>query len=129
MGLLVTVPAGCSVSYRPPQPDRPGSVNERRPPEDPRATASLQLTRQGRELLESGRPDDAISMLERAVGIGPTNGQNYYYLAEAWIQKGDPAQAEEFNRLAAIYLEADPEWMARVEEQRLRIEEVRPPEF
>ena len=87
----------------------------------PRALASLGLTEQGRLLLERGNPDDAISMLERAVGLNPTNGVNYYYLSEAWLLKGDAVQAEEFNRLAFIYLRDDSEWIAKVREQKARI--------
>jgi two-component SAPR family response regulator len=79
------------------------------------------LTEQGRLLLESGSLDDAISMLERAISLNPTNGRNYFYLSEVWLLKGDTVQAEEFNRLAAIYLREDIEWMARVMEQRERI--------
>jgi tetratricopeptide (TPR) repeat protein len=68
-------------------------------------------------LLERGNLDDAISMLERAVSLNPTNGINYFYLSEAWLLKGDTVQADEFNRLAAIYLREDIKWMARVMEQ------------
>ena len=71
--------------------------------------------------MESGNPDDAISMLERAVSLNPGNGVNYYYLSEAWLMKGDTVQAEEFNRLAFIYLREDSEWMAQVTEQKERI--------
>ena len=67
--------------------------------------------------MERGNLDDAISMLERAVSLNPTNGINYFYLSEAWLLKGDTVQAEEFNRLAAIYLRENVEWMARVMEQ------------
>ena len=87
----------------------------------PRALASLRLTDQGRMLLERGGTDDAISVLERAMGLCPTNGENYYYLAEAWLLKGRTAQAEEFNRLAGIYLEKDARWMGKVIEQKERI--------
>ncbi|HID31596.1 MAG TPA: tetratricopeptide repeat protein [Desulfobacterales bacterium] len=87
----------------------------------PRALASLRLTDQGRMLLERGRTDDAISLLERAMGLHPTNGENYYYLAEAWLLKGRTAQAEEFNRLAGIYLEKNARWMGKVIEQKRRI--------
>ncbi|MCK4486813.1 MAG: tetratricopeptide repeat protein [Desulfobacterales bacterium] len=89
----------------------------------PRALASLQLTEQGRILLESGDPDNAISIFERAININPTNGQNYYYLSEAWLLKGNTIQAKEFNRLAEIHLEDDRGWMRRVFQQRERIEE------
>ena len=72
-------------------------------------------------LLGSGKVDDAISTLERAVNLNPSNGQNYFYLAEAWIKKANFSQAREFNRLAAIYLKDDPTWMTRVKDQQDRI--------
>jgi len=88
----------------------------------PRVLASLRLTDQGRMLLEGGKTDDAISLLERAVSLHPTNGENYYYLAEAWLVKGNRAQAEEFNHLADTYLKKDPHWREKVLGQRKRIE-------
>jgi tetratricopeptide (TPR) repeat protein len=88
----------------------------------PHAQASLQLTEQGRSLLENGKANDAIRTLERAINLNPTNGLNYYYLSEAWLFKGKFKQAEEFNNLAEIYLEASPEWALRVRAQRGRIE-------
>ena len=92
---------------------------------NPRAVASLRFTDQGRLFLESGNPDDAIRMYEKALNLDPANGPNYYYLAEAWIMKGDIAQAAEFNGLAAIYLEGDAKWMDRVKQQRERIEKTK----
>ena len=89
----------------------------------PRSRASLQLTEQGRVLLEEGKPSDAIRMLERAINLDPANGLNYYYLSEAWLFKGKFEQAEEFNGLAGIYLKESPEWMVRVMEQEERIQE------
>jgi tetratricopeptide (TPR) repeat protein len=89
--------------------------------DSPRAVASLRLTEQARVLLESGRVDDAITTLERALNVNPSNGQNYYYLAEAWLKKGNPSQAREFNRLAAMYLRDDPGWVNRVRDQEERI--------
>ncbi len=89
--------------------------------QSPRAVASLQLTEQARALLESGKVDDAITTLERAMNLNPSNGQNYYYMAEAWLKKGNPSQAREFNRLAAMYLKDDPTWMSRVKDQQERI--------
>jgi tetratricopeptide (TPR) repeat protein len=93
------------------------------PPQDnsPRAVASLRLTEQARVLLETEKVDDAITTLERAMNVNPSNGQNYYYLAEAWLKKGNPSQAREFNRLAAMYLKDDPNWMSRVNDQQERI--------
>jgi tetratricopeptide (TPR) repeat protein len=91
----------------------------------PRAVASLRLTDQGRLFLESGNPDDAIRMYEKALNLDPANGPNYYYLSEAWLMKGNIAQAAEFNRLAAIYLEGDAKWMDRVMQQRERIKKTK----
>jgi tetratricopeptide (TPR) repeat protein len=89
----------------------------------PRALAALQLTDQGRVFLKNNQPDDAIGILERALNLNPNNGRNYYYLAEAWLMKWDIDQAEEFNRLAEIYLKDDSEWLNRVMMQRKRIKE------
>jgi len=87
-----------------------------------RAEASLQLTEEGRELLQARRPDDAIRVLEQSVGLDPTNGQSYYYLAEAWLMKGNLAQAEEFNRQARLYLKDSVKGARRVAEQKAWIE-------
>ena len=55
------------------------------------------------------------------MNLNPSNGQNYYYLAEAWLKKGNLTQATELNRLASIYLEDEPEWINRVNNQKERI--------
>lgn len=89
----------------------------------PRALAALQLTEQGRMFLEKKQPDDAIGILERALNLNPDNGRNYYYLAEAWLMKGNFGQAAQFNRLAQIYLKDDNEWLKRVLLQKERITE------
>jgi len=120
--------SGCARVMGPPPPLTPQGPlpQEERPargPESlsPRALASLRLTEQGRLLLEAGKPDEAIRVLERAISLRPTSGQNYYYLAEAWLLKGNITQARECNRLASLYLEEEPEWRARVMAQRDRI--------
>ena len=79
--------------------------------ENPRMVASLQL-------------DKAIRVLEQAVSLHPTNGQNYYYLSEAWLMKGSASQAKEFNQLAEIHLKEDSAWMIRVANQADRIAEL-----
>jgi hypothetical protein len=109
----------------PAKPETAVIPEERKEPEErpgPRAVASLQMTEQGRELIERKKLDDAIRVLERAVSLNPGNGQNYYYLAEAWLQKRNISQAEEFNSLAGTYLEENQTWMLRVEEQKKRIQ-------
>ena len=92
--------------------------------QNPRVIASLQLTDQGRRFIEDRMPDRAIRVLEQAVSLNPTNGQNYYYLSEAWLLKGFAGQAQEFNHLAEIHLKDDSQWMIRVAEQADRIAEL-----
>ena len=92
--------------------------------ENARVVASLQLTDQGHRLLEDRQPDKAIRVLEQAVSLNPLNGQNYYYLAEAWLMKRATDQAKEFNQLAKIHLKDDSEWMIRVGQQADRIAEL-----
>ena len=90
-------------------------------PEPPRHTASLQLTDQGRILVERKSFDDAIRVLERAIALNPRNGENYYYMAEALLGKGNAQQAGEFNRLAGMYLDGS-HWEQSIEQQRRAIE-------
>ena len=87
----------------------------------PREKASLQLTEEGRQLLAEGQPDQAIRLLEQAIGLNPDSGQCYYYLAEAWFQKGNFGEARQFNRLAKNYLRKDKAWKTRVANQADRI--------
>jgi len=108
------------------EPITPQIPEEQKKPEEPlspRAVASLQMTEQGRVLLEQKKVDESISVLERAVSLNPSNGRNYFYLSEAWLLKRNIKQAEEFNSLAGLYLEADPTWMLKVEEQKQRIQQ------
>ncbi|MBW2181916.1 MAG: hypothetical protein JRG81_16340 [Deltaproteobacteria bacterium] len=101
------------------------TVPEEKP--GPRVLASLELTKNGKRLLESGQPDDAIRVFEHAVSLDPSNGQNYYYLSESWLAKGKEniSQAEEFNHLAGIYLTSDEKWMEKVNSQKAYIEKIR----
>jgi tetratricopeptide (TPR) repeat protein len=117
--------SGCgstSISWGPPFGSREKSEDGFGEPSDPRARASLQLTQQGKTFLEEGKPDDAINVLERAMGLDPNNGWNYYYLSEAWLLKTNIAQAGEYNRLAGIYLEGEYGLSRRVAEQKERID-------
>lgn len=90
----------------------------------PRVLASMQLTEQGRSLLNEGKPDAAIRAFERAINLNPGSGENYYYLSEGWLQKGEAKQAKEFNHLAEIYLNEYPDWTVRIARQKDRIEEL-----
>jgi Tfp pilus assembly protein PilF len=90
-------------------------------PRSPREKASLQLTEEGRQLLAEDKPDQAIRLLEQAIGLNPDNGRCYYYLAEAWLQKGNPSEARQFNSLAENYLKKDEDWKTRVANQSDKI--------
>jgi tetratricopeptide (TPR) repeat protein len=108
----------------PATPEPPAPLPEPAEPEpsvDPRLMASVQLTDQGRILLDQGRIDDAIRTLERAISLSPRNGKTYYYMAEAWLAKGAYKQAAEYNRLSSMYLE-DTRWSVSVAEQRRAID-------
>jgi len=83
----------------------------------PRENAAARLTRQGTQLLEVGKPDSAIRMFEQAIGLDPSNGQSYYYIAQAWLAKGNVKEAQKFNNLARNYLEKDLVWASRVAQQ------------
>jgi tetratricopeptide (TPR) repeat protein len=87
----------------------------------PRVQASLNLTEQGRLLIEKGQADNAIRVLEQAISLNPGNGQNYYYLSEAWLLKESFKEAQEFNRLAELHLKKDEDWMRKVARQAERI--------
>jgi Tfp pilus assembly protein PilF len=87
----------------------------------PREKASLQLTEEGRQLLEEDKPDHAIRILEQAISLNPDNGQCYYYLAEAWLQKGNFSEAKQFNSLAKNFLNKDKSWNTRVANQADKI--------
>ncbi len=127
--LFCLILSGCAAVLPAPSKPPPGAVPEVKRSEKglpeakarPRELASLHLTEQGETLLGRGKIDDAIGVLERAVSIYPSNGKNYYLLAEAWIGKGNLRQAREWNRLAEMYLAGDRTWQRRVYEQRERI--------
>jgi tetratricopeptide (TPR) repeat protein len=126
---LLALMTGCAPMRKPPvapvpkQPaptKPPAPIPETQPPADPRHKASLQLSNQGRLLLQQERIDDAIRTLEQAISLYPQNGESYYYMAEAWLIKGSFRQAGEFNRLAGMYLD-NPDWSSRVNKQRRAI--------
>lgn len=93
--------------------------------QSPMALAALNFSEQGQAYLKNKKPDEAIRVLERAVNLNPKNGEHYYYLAEAWLMKGNWVQAKEFNHLAEIYMKTDQEWIARVQSQKERINKIK----
>ncbi len=92
------------------------------PQRSPREKAALQLTQEGRQLLDEDQPDQAIRSLEQAISLNPDNGPCYYYLAEAWLQKGNFSEARQFNSLAENYLKKDKAWSARLARQADKID-------
>ncbi len=106
-----------------PDKSAPAPPSPPKPPETNRAKAALELTRKAIAYLTKSQPDSAISLLERAINMDSQNGETYFYMAQAWIMKGNPDQALQFNRLAEIRLGTVPEWQARIAEQRERIQE------
>ena len=87
----------------------------------PQEKASLQLTEEGRQLIDENQPDQAIRSLEQALSLNPDNGPCYYYLAEAWLQKGNFSEAKQFNSLAEDYLKKDKGWNSRLANQADKI--------
>nr|NJM04732.1 tetratricopeptide repeat protein [Desulfobacula sp.] len=115
---------------KPPEPKPLPSKKEKpaAPPvneQSPMALAAVTFSQQGQAYLKNKKPDEAIRALERAVNLNPRNGENYFYLAEAWIMKGNATQAKEFNHLAEIYMKADPEGLGRVQTQKERINKLK----
>jgi predicted Zn-dependent protease len=126
LALMTIWLTGCPKPILKTEPSEAGetTISEEVGEENPRVVAALQLTDQGRRLLEDRKPDKAIRALEQAVSLDPANGQNYYYLSEAWLMKESVAQAKEFNHLAEIHLKEDSAWMIRVAQQADRIAEL-----
>ncbi len=89
---------------------------------DSRGLAAYSLIQEAYRLLKNGHADAAIRVLERAVGLNPADGPGYFYLAEAWLQKGNSELAARFNDLARLYLRGDTVWAQRASLQKERID-------
>ena len=110
----------------PPPPEREKIPAPRMPAPDTDSVRHRQqvaeaLTASGRGELQQGRPDAALRLFEQAVSLSPHYGPGHYYLAEAWLAKGNALQAREFHRLAALYLEKDTTWQTRLADQARRL--------
>jgi len=105
-----------------PQADQPIKTPSDTP--SPRAIASIELSKRGQLLIKANRPDEAIRYLERAINLYPGRGENYYYLAEAWLLKGNPSQAAEYNTLATIHFTENTEWIERIAFQKNIIDQL-----
>lgn len=87
-----------------------------------RTRAAQNLILMAIDHLSAYQPDAAIQYLERALQMDPNNGECYYYLSRAWLQKGNRNQALEFYRLAAIHLPDDGRWDERMALQKAAID-------
>jgi len=85
--------------------------------------ASLQLTDEGRQLLASGRWDEAASVFQKAISLYPNNPYAYYYLSQARYLKKDYSHSLAPLRQAELYLSDDSVWMARVYALRGQVHE------
>lgn len=122
-GCVKTIPVATPAPAKRTIPPEKSSIPAKPPEPSPRVQASLTLTEQGRLLVEKGQADNAIRVLEQAINLNPGNGQNYYYLSEAWLLKHSFQEAQEFNRLAELHLKGDQDWMRKVTRQAQRIAE------
>ena len=107
-----------------PEPEIIKQLERNRLVTDSRTNASHSLTLEGYNLLCKKDYTGAIRLLERAVGVNPSDGPGYYYLAEAWIGKKNYQLAFQFNRLASIYLRKNNKWADLTTVQRKRIKEL-----
>ena len=112
LALLILLSSGCAKQI----------IHEETRQPSPRERASVQLTQEGKQFLKEGKPDNAIRLLEQAIGLNPDNGECYFYLAQAWLKKEIYSEAKKFNSLAQIYLKNDKNWMIRLEKQANQIE-------
>jgi len=85
--------------------------------------ASLQLTDEGRQLLDEGRLDEAASVFQKAISLYPNNPYAYFYLAQSRYLKKDYARSLTPLRQAELYLSGDSVWLARVYALRGQIDE------
>jgi hypothetical protein len=122
-GCMPKTKVGVTDQRTPPAPLPAGkpSVPQIPKPDNAQVLAAEALVEQGRQFLAQGAPDAAIRVLERSVALDSNSGQNYYYLAEAWLVKQNAHQAREFNRLADMHLGRDPDWKNRIDRQNDRI--------
>jgi cytochrome c-type biogenesis protein CcmH/NrfG len=129
--LALSVPAlifGCASRQAIPQPGKPSEEAVQSTPDSeriaPQQAAAEELIDRGRRHLANVRPDAAIRDLERAMSLNPSDGQTYYYLAEAWLMKIDARRAGVYNRMAENHFKDDPDWLVRIARQADRIAEL-----
>ena len=85
-----------------------------------REGASIELTVQARTTLESGSVDEAVSMLEKAIALHPSNPYAYYFLAKARFARDEYPQALPLLGKAELYLQDNFLWLSWVHTLRGR---------
>jgi Tfp pilus assembly protein PilF len=80
----------------------------------PNIAAALRLVEEGRVLMNQGRYDQSLDLLERSVSIDPSSFYGYYYLARLHFATKDYSQAVAFaNRATALGAHSERIWLAR----------------
>jgi len=74
---------------------------------DPTRLASLRVTEDAADRLDSDDFDGALDLLERAITIDSRNGYAYLYLAKAYFRLGDQRRSSEFLERGAVLLPRD----------------------
>ncbi len=75
----------------------------------PQHIASLKLVEQAREFALSGRVDQAIEYLERAIELDSYNGEAFYEMARCWEIKGNHEKALTFIDRSIRIFQGNPE--------------------
>jgi tetratricopeptide (TPR) repeat protein len=86
-------------------------------------SASLSLTRKGRDLLDGGRTDEAVAVLEKAIALHSSNPYAYYYMARARFIQSETGQSLALLAKAELYFRDNPSWLSRVFLLRGQIDE------
>jgi len=98
----------------PPLPDDSSLLAKITPGTTPQRAASLRLTEEGRNLLDTGDPGKALTRLEKTIVIDSTNPYGYFYLAKAQNRLGRYKESLNFLEVAESRLSGEPFWMAEV---------------
>jgi len=80
-------------------------------PASPARSASIRTVEGARDQIVSGKADEAIRSLSRALSIDPTNPYVYFYLGRAYFMKKNYAQALTFLQRAEIGFSSNPAWL------------------
>lgn len=88
-----------------PHPIKPRILNE----QTPQRIASLELVERARELALSGKVDEALGLLERAIEVDAYNGDAFYEMARCWELKGNHSAALNFIDRAISIFEGRPQ--------------------